>query len=97
MLLLQARKIDIDNQTIQATDGVRQMFVYIPKRNPIMVPQEGGFFEAENIGKRLVVKNCITSEGAARIPGAFTLEASKLNVTVDGSPLFWITEPGYVF
>lgn len=97
MLILQAKSVDIDNQTVTATDGVRQMYVYIPKRNPIRVPQPGEWFEAENIGRRLVVKTSITSDGSRATPGAFNLSAAALNVTVNGDPVFFLSGPGYAF
>ena len=97
MLILKAAEVNIDNQTITGTDGVRQMHVYIPKRTPLRVPQVGEWFEAEDVGRALILKGVINNAGIQQKPGAFNLDCKTIEIEVDGARAFIPTSPGWAF
>ena len=97
MLILKCAEINIEEQTITGTDGVRQMHVYIPKRTPLRVPEAGEWFEAEDVRQHLVLKGVISSSGITQKPGAFNLECKSLEIEVDGSRAFIPSCPGWAF
>lgn len=97
MLLLQAKQINIDKQSIVATDGDRDFYVFIPKTTPMRVPQEGEFLIAENKGRQLVLEGVAESEGAIKTPGAWNLSCRSLDIRVGGQGAWIPLRPGWSF
>ena len=97
MLILKAAEVNVENQTIEGTDGVRQMHVYIPKRTPLRVPQIGEWFECENISQKLILKGVINSSGIQQKPGAWNLECKTIEINVNGRNAWVPLSPGWSF
>lgn len=97
MLILQAKKINMEKQTLTATDGRKEFHVFIPRSTPQRTPEAGEFVIVGKAGKQFILEGVVEAGGGIQKPGAWNLYCKSLNIQVDGREAWIPSSPGWAF